>query len=430
LAALAQIPDHRLLIAAAGGMGGQGLTHGRMGGNGGVLAGSAGGALNQPLLDGQQVRGGPTALLQGPVGDHADRPLSQEPIRQLLQHGPSGAGQPGAEGDQDLRAGEGGRVLGQPLRAGQPVEESINSFSGHRPVLDPVGCPASHRPDQSVRVHATFSRLLPPAAVQGVRSLVLLGLASCLDSPLDQPRCPLPPILDQPVELGVDLAGALGELPNQVLGQALELPVTVAVCRRPLHPKRPDERPLVGGPVDSVRGQPMAVDIAAVQRCPASVRPLDPVGHHQMGVQQRVTLPGCPVVEADRQHPLSGHVLDTAMAAAGPQVSVQVADRLGQPGMMGGQHGSAGRRVTQAVQDRHALGRPHDHVEGGHGVCAVGAAEELASGGVAAFEHGLEPGRRCFALQPEAGGAGTVPRPGDSPWPDRYCSWSVASSRV
>jgi hypothetical protein len=35
-----------------------------------------------------------------------------------------------------------------------------------------------------------------------------------------------------------------------------------------------------------------------------------------MGVQQRVALPGRPVVEPDRQQPLAGHVLDTAMTAA------------------------------------------------------------------------------------------------------------------
>jgi hypothetical protein len=51
-------------------------------------------------------------------------------------------------------------------------------------------------------------------------------------------------------------------------------------------------------------------------------------------VQQRIAFSGCPVVESDRQHPLAGHVLDTTMAAASPQVLVQVADRLGQPGMM------------------------------------------------------------------------------------------------
>jgi hypothetical protein len=62
-----------------------------------------------------------------------------------------------------------------------------------------------------------------------------------------------------------------------------------------------------------------------------------------MGVQQRVALARCPVVEADRQHPLSGHMLDTAVAPAGPQMLVQVGDRLRQPGVMGGQHRPAGR---------------------------------------------------------------------------------------
>jgi hypothetical protein len=128
-----------------------------------------------------------------------------------------------------------------------------------------------------------------------------------------------------------------------------------------------------------------------------------------MGVQQRVAIPGCPVVEPDRQHPLSGHVLDTAVATADPQVLIQVADRLGQPGVVGGQDHPAGGRVTQAVQDRHALGRAQDNIEGGNGVAAMGTAEELAGRGVAALEHGLEPGHGCFALQPQAGGAGAVP---------------------
>jgi hypothetical protein len=57
-----------------------------------------------------------------------------------------------------------------------------------------------------------------------------------------------------------------------------------------------------------------------------------------VGVQQRVILSGRPVVEADRQQALSGHVLDTAMAAAGPQLLVQVGHRFGQPGVVGGQH--------------------------------------------------------------------------------------------
>jgi hypothetical protein len=90
LAALAQIADHRLLVAAGSGMGGQGVTHRLMGDHGRVLVRSAGGADDEALLDGQQVGGGPAALLQGPIGDHTDRPLGQEPIRQRLQLARSG----------------------------------------------------------------------------------------------------------------------------------------------------------------------------------------------------------------------------------------------------------------------------------------------------------------------------------------------------
>jgi hypothetical protein len=115
------------------------------------------------------------------------------------------------------------------------------------------------------------------------------------------------------------------------------------------------------------------------------------------------------VVEADRQQPLSGHVLDTAMSATGPQVSVEVGDRLGQASMMRRQHRPAGHRVAQAIEDRDALGGAQHHVKARHGVAAVGAAQQLTGGGVAAFEHGLEPGDRCFAMQAEGRGAGAVP---------------------
>jgi hypothetical protein len=115
------------------------------------------------------------------------------------------------------------------------------------------------------------------------------------------------------------------------------------------------------------------------------------------------------VVEADRQDPPAGHVLDPAMAAAGPKVLVQVADRLGQPDVMGGQDSSSGGRIPQAVEDRDALGRPQDHIKGGHGIAALRSAQQLPCRGVAALEHGLEPGHRCFALQPECCGAGAIP---------------------
>jgi hypothetical protein len=60
-------------------------------------------------------------------------------------------------------------------------------------------------------------------------------------------------------------------------------------------------------------------------------------------------------------------------------------------------------------EDRHTLGRPQDDVEGGDGVAAMGSAEELAGCRVPALEHRLEPAPRCFALQPEAAGAGAIP---------------------
>jgi hypothetical protein len=183
----------------------------------------------------------------------------------------------------------------------------------------------------------------------------------------------------------------------------------MGVRRRPLDAERPDELALVAGPVDGVGGQPMPVQILTIQRCPASVRALDTVGHHHMGVYQRVTLSGRSVVEADRQEPLAGHVLVAAVTAASTKVSVQIGDRLVDTSMVGGEDRPTGRGVAQAVQDRHALGRPQDHVEGRHGVAAMGAAEQLASCRVATLEHGLEPGHRCFALQPQAGGAGAVP---------------------
>ena len=123
-------------------------------------------------------------------------------------------------------------------------------------------------------------------------------------------------------------------------------------------------------------------------------------------------------------------MLDTAMATADAQVSIQVSDHLGQPGVMGGQHGSAGGRVTETVEDRDALGRTQDQVERWDGVAAVGAAEQIPGRRVPALKHGLEPGHRSFALQPSALAPAPYHRPGLSPWPDRYARWSVASSRV
>jgi hypothetical protein len=194
MAALAQVPDHRLLVLAGGRMGGQGLAHRLVGGDRRLFTCPAGGARDQPLLHGQEVGGRPAALLQGPVGDHADRLFGQESVGLRLQLGPSGTGQTGTQGDQDIRSGEGGRGRGQPLWTGQPIEQPTGHRIGHRPVLGVFACPAGHLPYEDVRVHASLGRLGPPPSIQGVWCLVLLGLAGGLDGPLDQPGCPLPTV--------------------------------------------------------------------------------------------------------------------------------------------------------------------------------------------------------------------------------------------
>jgi hypothetical protein len=51
LATLAQVPDHRRLVLAGGGMGGQAIAHGLVGSHGGVLARPASGRGNQRRLE-------------------------------------------------------------------------------------------------------------------------------------------------------------------------------------------------------------------------------------------------------------------------------------------------------------------------------------------------------------------------------------------
>jgi hypothetical protein len=118
----------------------------------------------------------------------------------------------------------------------------------------------------------------------------------------------------------------------EIPGQGPWVSLGAPGCRKRPPPSTPPPasgQAPAGGPVDGIDGQPMPIQIPSIQGRPTSIRPLDPVGHHQMGMQQRIALSGRPVVEPDRQQPLSGHVLDTAMATASAQVSVQVPDRLG-----------------------------------------------------------------------------------------------------
>jgi hypothetical protein len=162
-APLAEVPDHGLLVLAGGGVGLEGGPHGVVGHHRRLLVGAAGGGSNQPLLDGQELGGGPAALLQRPIRHHGHRPLGTEPVREALELGPADADQLAAEGGDDVLAGEGGRGRGQPVRTGQPLEHL-----GHRQLgqaLVAIERPAGHLPDHGVRVVAALGRLCPPPTV-------------------------------------------------------------------------------------------------------------------------------------------------------------------------------------------------------------------------------------------------------------------------
>src|SRR5215217_2855902 len=101
-AALTDITDHVFLVGAGGGMDLEGGPHSLVADHGGPLAGAAGGDGDELLLDPEQLRGGPAALLQRPIGDHADRPLSEELVSQVLELGSGGPGQLAAEAGEHL----------------------------------------------------------------------------------------------------------------------------------------------------------------------------------------------------------------------------------------------------------------------------------------------------------------------------------------
>ena len=174
----------------------------------------------------------------------------------------------------------------------------------------------------------------------------------------------------------------------------------------------------------------MPIQIPTVQRRPPSVRPLDTVGHHQMGVQQRITLPGCPMVEPDRQQPPTLDMLDTTVAAAGPKMSVQVGDRLGDTSVMSGQHRPARRRIAQAKEDGHALVGRSTTSNAGTALLPWGRPSSSPLSGWRPSNMAWNPAGDASPCRPSEVAPAPYHRPGDSPWPDRYASWSVASSRM
>jgi site-specific DNA recombinase len=254
--------------------------------------------------------------------------------------------------------------------------------------------------------------LRPPPSIQGVRGLVVFGLAGGMDSPLDQPGGPLPPRGLEPLHLQVNLVGPFAWRSS---GPAPRASQPARGCRG---------YPLVSTPL-RVSGR------ARVGRWP---------GRWRRRPADAGTGPGRPMLSSGRPVPRFGWPLLGGCAAAGhpPGTSdgrtrlLAAPDRthaghrhgrVGPPGVrpgrrpprgpsvMGGQHRLASGRVAQAVEDRDALGRPQDHIEGRHGVAAMLAAQQLTRRRVPALKHGLELGHGCFAVQPQAIGAGAIPPP-------------------
>jgi hypothetical protein len=148
-----------------------------------------------------------------------------------------------------------------------------------------------------------------------------------------------------------------------------ELAVAVPVGLGPLHPQRADQLPLQRRPVDRVGGAAVPVDVPSV----------------------------------------ATNMLRPAVATAGAELPVQVGGRLRQPGVVGGQHRPAGRRIPEPVEDRDALGRAQHQVKAGDRVTAVLAAQQLPGLRVAALDQPPEALLGGFPLQAEAGGAVAVP---------------------
>jgi hypothetical protein len=145
-----------------------------------------------------------------------------------------------------------------------------------------------HPAQQLGDVHTMFGGFGTPPLRQDDWGLMLLGLPGGLHHPLDQLRRPHPSLGLQPLDRIVDRIRPLRKGLEQLGGHAGQLPVAPPVRLRPRDPQRPGQPALVGAAVDRVRRQAVAVQVATIKRRPATIRPLHPVRHDHMGVQQRV----------------------------------------------------------------------------------------------------------------------------------------------
>ena len=141
-----------------------------------------GGAVDQLPLKGQQLRRREPLHAQPAVVADPDGPLLEEPVGRLLGLGERllrarGDREALGQGVHHVRPGEGGRLSGQPVRAGQRVQRGVQL------------CPSrwtapSTRADlgQLALAHPLLRELSPPPRIDA-----LLGLASSPWAPWSRP---------------------------------------------------------------------------------------------------------------------------------------------------------------------------------------------------------------------------------------------------
>jgi hypothetical protein len=113
--------------------------------------------------------------------------------------------QASAEGSDHVLAGERGRLRGQPVRAGEPVEHPRHRALAER--LITVARSTGHLADELVGVAAALSRLGPPRAYKVSGASCALALRGGVDGPLHQPGRPRSALGLEPLDLDGDLLG-------------------------------------------------------------------------------------------------------------------------------------------------------------------------------------------------------------------------------
>jgi len=295
------------------------------------------------------------------------RPLSQEPVGRLFglgEHLAGGVGDRQALGERihHLGPGERGRLLGQPLRAGQLLQDLVDLLSGRGSAAltaaDLGELPLTHPLLRKVPLPALVDALLRLCVVLGRPCRHRRG-AGRLD--------PRKALLGQPV---VDLLRALAEALDQ---PPIVQPDDLGGARARIHRPPADPQPLgerrpLGRQVQVIGRHQMRVEPVAVQGRPASVRPLSGVLHQRVGVELRITQAAQPVLERHRQQSTPDVVaVGAVVITAHPDpVGLQVADADLERLIAGFGHLPADLVAAAGGQQRDALGAGEAVVEGLH----------------------------------------------------------------